>query len=531
MSVPAQKISVEQVGEELRGLAANGKSDEALEMAIGLLTKLFSENQSLQIRVMKLLRERYGRSSEKVDPAQLSLLLGELSEEAAQSLEEESESDQAATEQVACSCEKKEKKKPGHGWKKLPKDLAVEDVQVPLAEVDKRCECGCERHVIGHEVTLELDFSPGSFLMRRYHREKGACRRCEEGVVTAPAPDKVIEDGRPGPGLLSHVLTSKYADHCPLTRLRRIYLRSGVDIPVSTLSDWVKAGAELLEPVARRIAEQLLESHVVQTDATGLRVLDKERKPKVAKGTVWAYVGDGEKVAFDYTPTGEGEHPRRFLNGRTGWVQADAAAVFDALYAGGKMVEVGCWSHARRKSHKLMDRDRRAAKMVALVGELYKIERDASEKEMSEEDRLALRNVHAPPILDEIKSRCADICQREPPKSDIAKAAAYVVNHWAALNRFLEDGRLKLDNNDCERALRTIAIGRKNYLFAGSHQAARRAATVYTVLGTCHLSGVDPQAYLTDVLKKIVSRSPVYKVDELLPAVWKASKSLQTRPD
>jgi transposase len=522
MSVRVQSISVERVGEELRGLAANGKSDEALEMAIGLLTKLFSENQSLQLRVMKLLHERYGRSSERVDSAQLCLLLGELTEEAMQQAHAEPQEELVGAGERS---DKPKEKKPGHGWNKLPKDLPVEKVVLPLDDAQRLCECGHPRHVIGHAMTQELDYLPGSFLLRLLCQEKGACRRCEDGVVTAAAPDKVIEGGRPGPGLLSHILTSKYADQSPLSRLRRVYLRAGIDIPVSTLSDWVKAAAEVIEPIAKRIREQVLEAHVVQTDATGLRVLDKERKPAIAKGTVWAYVGDGEKVAFDYTPTGEGEHPRRFLEGRIGWVQADAASVFDALYVSGKMVEAGCWAHGRRRFHAQMDRDRRAAKMVSLIGELYQIERQAGTDGMSTEERLTLRKERAPPLLDEIKRQCADICQRDPPKSDMAKAAAYVLNHWTALTRFLDDGRLKLDNNDVERALRTVAIGRKNYLFAGSHEAARRAAVIYTVLGTCRLVDVDPSAYLTDVLKKLAGRWPARRLDELMPARWKAAQS------
>jgi hypothetical protein len=323
--------------------------------------------------------------------------------------------------------------------------------------------------------------------------------------------------------VLAHVVVSKYVDHTPLQRLHRIYERSGIEIATSTLADWVACVADRLTPLVDILAARMLRAYVVSTDATGLKVLDPSSPAHIERGTLWCYTGDDRDVVFRYTPTGAGASgPWQFLAARRGYIQADAASVFDRLFNGqvASAVEVGCWAHARRKFVALQDTDCRVAYPLQLIGRLYRIERLADARQLDTQARLTLRTERAPVVLDKLKRWLIATVEKEPPSSDLYKAASYSLNHWGALTRFLADGRLRLDNNLCEQQLRDVALGRRNFLFAGSHEAARRTAVLYSLMRTCAQHSVAPLPYLTDVLRKLASGWDKDRLEELLPDHW-----------
>jgi hypothetical protein len=302
-----------------------------------------------------------------------------------------------------------------------------------------------------------------------------------------------------------------------------MYQRSGVEVPVSTLADWVAGVAERVRPLVEVLSARLLAAHVVRTDATGLKVLDPESPENIERGTMWAYVGDDRDVVFHYTPTGAGAGgPWALLAGRRGYVQADAAAVFDRLYNGraAQAVEVGCWAHARRRFVALRDTDARVAWPLQQIRRLYRLEVLADVKRLEHAERAALRAERSQATLNKLKHWLITTAATEPPSSDLARASAYCLNHWDALTRFVEDGRLSLDNNLCEQQLRDVALGRKNFLFAGSHEAAARAAVLYSLLRTCAQHKVPPLPWLTSVLRTLAAGWDPDRLEELLPDRW-----------
>ena len=410
----------------------------------------------------------------------------------------------------------------GPGWKTRGVQQVVHTLEVPSAE--RTCAaCGREKHPIGVDVTRRRELVPAHFIEHVYQREKYACGFCKEGVTTAAAPTAVIERSVATPSLLAHVVVSKYVDHTPLHRLHRIYARSGADIPVSTLADWTAAVGDLVAPLAERLAARVRQAYIVRTDATGLKVLDPTTPAHVQRGTMWGLIGDDRDVLFRYTPTGAGATgPWDFLAGRMGYIQADAANVFDRLFTGQAAcaIELGCWAHARRKLVALQDLDCRVAYPLTLIARLYRIEHLADARALTPVARAALRGDRSQPVLEQLQRWYVGTSQNEPPSSDLAKAVAYALNHWAALTRFIQDGRVSLDNNVCEQQLRDIALGRKNYLFAGSHEAAHRAANLYSLTRTCAQYQIPPLPYLTDVLSKLAAGWRMAHLDELLPPRW-----------
>jgi transposase len=359
-------------------------------------------------------------------------------------------------------------------------------------------------------------------------REKVSCRACE-AVSQPPAPSHPIARGRAGPGLLALVLAAKYGQHLPLTRQSATYAREGVEIDVSTLADWVGASAAGLTPLVLAIRAHVFAAERLHGDDTTVPVLAKGR---TRTGYVWGYVRDDRPfggpdppaVAFFYSPDRKGEHPERHLASFAGILQADAYAGFDRLYAlkrePGPILEAACWAHARRKLFELaaVSKAPVAAEAVRRIDELFAIERDISGKPAAE--RLAVREEQAKPLAAELEAWLRVQHARVSPKSEVGKAIAYALNHWAALTRFLGDGRICLSNNAAERALRGVAIGRRNWTFAGSDRGGERAAAVYTLIETAKLNGVDPQAWLADVLARLPDH-PVKRIDELLPWNWR----------
>jgi hypothetical protein len=299
-----------------------------------------------------------------------------------------------------------------------------------------------------------------------------------------------------------------------------------VGLPVSTMGDWVAGVADLVAPLVDRLAQRVHAAYVVRTDATGLKVLEPESPAHIELGTVWCYVGDDRDVVFRYAPTGEGDMgPWAFLVGRQGYIQADAASVFDRLFTGhvARAVEVGCLAHARRKYVALKDTDARVAYALKQIARVYRIEHLADAEGCTPEARAHLRQARSMPLLEKLYRWAVAMGASEEPASELAKAVRYTLNHWVALTRFVTDGRLDLDNNLCEQQLRAIALGRKNFLFAGSHAAAHRAATLYSLMRTCAQHGVAPLPYLTDILPNLARGEYTDRLDDLLPDRWQAA--------
>jgi transposase len=520
---------IKGITEHLRKVIGDGRVDEALGMVETLLAQLRARNAELELQVMKLRKHQFGQRSEKVDPDQLKLFIAQVQAESRQ-IDEAVKAILEATAPGPDAPLPAPKPRPirGHGRNRLPDHLPREEVVLEPAAKEKVCAtCGAEKVCIGHERSEVLEFVPATFKVIEYAREKRACRKCGDGVVIAPPAAKPIEGGVPGPGLLAHVLVSKYKDHLPLNRLSGIYKRSGVKLNSSTLGDWVAAGTDSLEPIAKAIRREALEAHLLQSDDTGIKVLDADHPNGIKRGHLWVYLGDRKWGGFVYTPDWKGEWPQSFLADRKGWLQVDGYGGYQDLFTreGATAIEVSCWAHARRGFVETLEAgDLRAAIPVKLIGKLYDIERAATEAGDDHESRRERRQREAPPVLTALGQWIAGTYQEEPPKSPLAKACYYAIARWESLKRYLEDGRLPMDNTASERELRQVAVGRANYLFAGSDQGGERAAIAYTVIATCMLAKIDPLAYLTDVFQKLADGWANRRLSELLPPNWAAAR-------
>jgi transposase len=417
----------------------------------------------------------------------------------------------------------------GHGRRPLPDHLPRERVEYDLAEAEKACPCcGKARVRIGAETSEQLDYRPAALFVVERVRHTYACGVCSRTadpaddpvptIATAPLPPQPIDKGLPGPGLLAHVVVSKFADHQPLYRQAGILARHGVALSRSTLGGWVAAAADLLKPLADRMAELVRQSRVIQTDDAPVPVLDPG-SGRTRTGHLWVYLGDAEHpyAVFDFTPTYSGDGPKAWLEGYSGYVQADALKQYDPLFdrPPPRPTEVGCWAHARRKFHDARTTDPdRAHQALAHIRVLYDVE--AGAKALDAAGRLATRRDRAGPALDALFGWLEGERDRVLPKSPMGTAVGYALRNRAALTRYTEAGFLNIDNNASERALRAVAIGRKNYLFAGSDAGGRSAAVLYTVVGACRRLGCDPFAFLRDLFARLPFL-PAGRIDEFLP--------------
>jgi transposase len=472
-----------------------------------MIEQLLADVDDLNKQLAWYKRYVFGRRSEKLDPSQLILF----------------EDDKADTEDSPqeTSVDDPKKHNSNHkGRRPLPTDLPRERIEHHPPKEQQVCsECGHHKEIIGEEITEQLDYVPASFVVRQHVRYKYACKHCQEGVCIADLPAFPIEKGRPGCGLLAHVLTSKYADHLPLHRMEGIFARHGVDIQRSTLCGWVGASAELLYPVVKELHRQILESAKIHTDDTPVPVQVQGLK-KTRKGYLWVYIGEGNNVVFDYTSTHCREGPIAFLGDYDGFVQADAYQGYDKLFAKGKCTEVGCWAHARRKFFDAKESDpSRAYQMLAWIRELYDAEHQAKEEELDPVGIVKLRQQSSKPILEKIHFHLEGWSKQVLPKSPMGKAVTYASGQWIALNRYVAHSILSIDNNLAERVLRMVVIGRKNWLFAGSDNGGKRAAIIYSLVASCKLCGIDPFVYLRDVLDR-VSTHPASRIGELTPSHW-----------
>ncbi|HUG35877.1 MAG TPA: IS66 family transposase, partial [Candidatus Limnocylindrales bacterium] len=527
--------ALRQIQQSARTLLEQGQVEETWAFFVAALEAVLVKNRELELLIARLRREHRSTRSERIDPAQLSLLLEALMDQEGPPATIDPEAEARADAELAAEIKRakqaqptppRKPRKPGPGWQTRGAERQEHHIEVPDAE--RTCaDCGRVKRKIGADLTRVLEYVPAHFVEHEYHLDKYACGRCKEGVTTAPGPAKVLDRSAADASLLAHVVVSKYADHTPLHRLSRIYARSGVELPVSTLADWTAGVADLVTPLVDRLAARVLAAYIVRTDATGLRVLDPKSPAHIERGSIWAYVGDDRDVLLRYTKTGEGATgPWDFLAGRTGYIQADASNVFDRLFNGrvASATELGCWAHGRRRLVALQDTDYRVAYPLQLIGRLYRIEHLADLHQLPPGARSELRQERSTPVLDKLKRWFGATHGSEPPSTELRKAADYVLNHWAALTRFVTDGRVSLDNNVCEQQLRDIALGRKNFLFAGSHEAAKRAADLYSLTRTCAQYGVPPLPYFTEVLAKLARGWDTDRLDELLPHRWRLSE-------
>jgi len=473
--------------------------------------------EQLKAQLARLRRMQFGRSSEKLarEIEQLELLLEDLGESEAES----------PVSRSAVVCE--EKQKPIR--RALPESLPREEIVHEAACACPRC--GGELRRLGEDVSELLEYVPASFKVVRHIRPKYSCRRCE-AITQAPMPSLPIERGRPGAGLIAHVLVSKYADHLPLYRQSEIYARNGVEIERSTLAGWVGGAATLLKPLVDELAKDVMASDVLHGDDTPVPVLDPGRG-KTKTGRLWTYVRDGRphggKIApaavYFYSPDRKGEHPALHLKSFRGTLHADGYAGFNAIFEKGEIAEAACWAHVRRK---FFDEHAKNASPIARqaldrIGALYAIEDEA--RGQPPDQRRRIRQEKSRPLLDELHAWLSATKLKLSQKSDLAAAIRYTLTRWTSLVRYRDDGRLEIDNNAAERAIRPLALGRKNYLFAGSDAGGERAAAIYSLIETAKLNGRDPEAYLRDVITRIADH-PMKQIAELLPSNWEGPARL-----
>lgn len=407
------------------------------------------------------------------------------------------------------------------GRKPLPADLPVEIVEISPADEDLVCTC-CEQQKrrIGEDITQTLDYRPAAFFIREYVRPKYACPHCQQGVIQAALPARPIEKGRPEPGVLAHVVTSKYADHLPLYRIEQIFARHGITVSRGLLAQWNGAVADLLTPLAAAIHHQVLQSRWIQSDDTTVKVQQAEGEYRT--GHMWVYRGERGDQVYDFDWHRNKASPSRMLGGYRGYLQVDAAPAYDDIFATqAQIIEVGCWAHARRYFKDAELTAGTDAKQIVLwIGELYGVEKHAREHGLDEAQRLETRQRQARPILQRIERQLQQLRLRALPKSPLGEAITYALNQWTALNRYTDDGALEIDNNGAERAIKPIVIGRKNWMFIGSEAAAKRTAVLLTLVNTCKAHQINPFEYLRDVIERVCTH-PMSRIDELTPRQWK----------
>lgn len=462
--------------------------------------------EKLKHRLAGLRRHRFGSRSESLDQLELTL------EEQEIAVAAEAPVQQDPTAPTDDKRQPKRRPLPDH----LPRNETV------LSAGEACASCGGRLKRVGEAVTEELEYIPGRFVVNRIVRPRMACACCEK-FHQAALPSRPIERGRPGPGLVAHVLVNKYADHLPLYRQSRIFEREGIGLDRSTLADWVGKSAALLEPLADAIGRHVLHGRAIFADDTPVR-MQAPGTGKTKTARLWAYARDERPWAgaappaawYRFSTDRKADRPRDHLKTFTGWMHADGYAGFEDLYRSGRVREVACMAHVRRKFVDVQQSQGSAIAEEAIrrIAQIYAVERQARGRPPDE--RARIRRAKARPILDDLEVWLAAQMTRISGKTPLAGAIRYAIARLKRLRPWLDNGVLELDNNTAERAMRSIAIGRKNWLFAGSESGGKSAAIAYTLIETAKLNGVDPQAWLTDTLARIADHK-ITRLDELMP--------------
>jgi len=501
---------------------AQMNAQQLRDLATSLITQVTQKDQELKSKQLKidqlthemaiLKRWRFSRRSEQLDPAQRSLL--------EESIDEDLE---AIGLEIAALREKPKRAQPP---KDKPRRTAL-PAHLPRREIRHEpehtvCSCGCQLERIGEDVSEKLDYIPGVFQVERHVRGKWVCRGCER-LIQAPVPAQIIDKGIPTAGLLAHVLVSKYADHQPHYRLEGILERADVTVPRSTLGQWTGACGVQLAPLGQAMQAALLSRTVLHADETPVPML-KPGLGHTHRAYLWSY-GTTQfdalpLVVYDFTESRGGHHARAFLGSWSGKLVCDDFSGYKALFGRG-VIEIGCMAHARRKFHELHENQRSeiAAEALVFYGLLYDIETEAREQRLDAIGRQRLREEHARPVADHLREWLIGQRSKVPDGSATAKAIEYSLGRWEALIRYIDDGDLPIDNNWLENRIRPVALGRSNWLFAGSLRAGQRAAVIMSLIQSAKLNGHDPYRYLKDVLERLPTQ-PASRIDELLPHRW-----------
>ncbi|MEK7996432.1 MAG: IS66 family transposase [Planctomycetota bacterium] len=481
--------------------------------------------RKLQHQLSQALRRMYGQKADRVDPNQLLL-------DICAQLQAVAKTPASATPAEAAPAPSTKPGKQGHGRRPIPAQMERRTEVHDLSPDEKRCPfCGRDKRCIGEECACQYEYVPARLIAVEHIQKKYACVCLESTVTTATKPSSPIEKGLATPSLLTHLIVSKYLDHLPLHRQQGIMARYGIDYPRSTMWEQIRAVGKLVTPLYTAAIDEVLASRILGTDDTPVKVLDRNRTT-TRTGNVWTYVGDAAHplIVYDYTPGRARAGPEAFLEDFTGYLQADALPGYDVLFnlQRPKLIwELGCWAHARRKFVEAQETCPSLAVIaVAHIKVLYDIEKDAAKRKLSGSALVAWRKEHSVPVLDAFRTWLTGQVIMVLPKSPIATAINYTLSNWAALIRYVEDGDLVLDNNRSERALRGIAVGRKNWLFFGSDNGGKVAAIMLTLLKSAQRNGINPFDYLTDVLTRIADY-PQSKVADLLPHRWKAARAAQ----
>jgi transposase len=486
-----------------------------IELLTQRVSNLESENRLLREKVNCLLKKLFGgNKNEKINPAQLELLIAGLESQIA---EEEAKKQE---EKVS-----RERNSSG-GRHPLPLHLETEEIVIEPQEVKNAPQ---DWKHIGNEVTQELDLIPAKFIKRLYIRRKYVSKLREDLIVIGELPNRLIDKGIPGVGLLTHVVLGKFADHLPLYRQEKIFAeRYGIEISRKTMTQWMRVVADWLKPIYEVMRSDLMKGNYLQVDETPIKYLDRDEIEGSRQGYLWSYGRPRADVIFDWRTGRSREGPLEFLQGFKGLLQCDGYKAYDSLAREREgIVLIGCWAHARRKFVEAMeDSSKRSGFIVHLIAKLYQTEKDL--RSMGGVDRKAYRQEKNAQVLRVMEKLLLRWKPKVPPQSLFGKAITYALGQWESLIRVMEHAEVEIDNNLCENSIRPSALGKKNWLFVGHPDAGWRTAVIYSILQSCRRHGVEPQEYLTDVLTRLPNMM-ITEIRILTPSNWKTSRSVLAR--